>query len=517
MRALVSVFDKTGIVEFCRKLQELNIEIISTGGTGQLLKESNIPFIPVENITRNKEAFGGRMKTISFEMSSSILYRRGHPEDEKQREDLGIDPIDLVVCNLYAFHTAVEKKSPLLELIELIDIGGPMMIRAAAKNYLDVGCVTDPLDYEMITNELLNNKKLSLKTKEYLSLKAFTLTAQYDLSIQNELNKRFQHSTEIQFSKDEVSLRYGENPHQKAKISKLNLTHHENTLANAPILQGKEISYNNYLDSDVAFKCVSELKLISPHLKSVVIVKHGTPCGIAQSDDLFKSLEAAWDCDSISAFGGIISFSDTVTSKEAHFFKEKFIELIIAPKFDDEARKIFALKKNVRLLEVPLKEKNASEKTVRSINGGLLIQDEDEKLSSEIDYNQKSIKGFESHPKELLYFGQTIIKYLKSNCLALVRMENNVFKITSSGVGQPNRLHCLSLLIKNKTMGLDLSRDILFSDAFFPFSDSIQEAHKLGIKYIIEPGGSIKDNEVIAACDELNIALAFTGVRHFRH
>lgn len=517
MRALVSVYDKTGIVEFCTKLKELNIEIISTGGTSKLLSENKIAHIPVEEITKNKEAFGGRMKTISFEMMSSILFRRNHVNDIQEAKDLGIMPIDLVVCNLYDFAKTLNSDASLEQKIELIDIGGPTMIRSAAKNFHDVCVLTDPSDYNSFFNHIDSNGKVNLDFKKQCSLKAFKMTASYDLMISNEFSKLFDETPSLHFSENLQTLRYGENPHQKAKIFQLNNSLSNQTLANSKVLSGKEVSYNNYLDSDVAFKATSELKLVLPDYYSTVIVKHGTPCGISSSKNTLESLTTAWNVDSTSAFGGIIAFNFEVDKKCAEFFTDKFVEVILAPSFTKDAFEILTSKKNLRLIELPLKGRDQKELVVRSIFGGVLVQEEDEILASNIEFRNQTKNEIKTTNKDTMLFGQTIIKYLKSNCLALVSGNQTTLKITASGVGQPNRIECLTKLIAPKIADADLSEDILFSDAFFPFSDSIIEANKFGIKNIVSPGGSIKDKEVIATCNELNIAMSFTGVRNFRH
>jgi phosphoribosylaminoimidazolecarboxamide formyltransferase/IMP cyclohydrolase len=517
MRALISVYDKTGIVEFARKLAELNVEIISTGGTGKLFLENNIPFLPVEKVSKNKEAFGGRMKTISFEIMSSILFRRNEPQDLLEISELGMTPIDIVVCNLYDFNSAIEKNADLSKMIELIDVGGPTMIRSAAKNYKDVTCITDPNDYQEVADELLKNNLVSRTTNERLAIKAFTLTANYDLMISSELNKNILNKVEMNFSENKKSLRYGENPHQKASLYLLNNTNQFKTLANAEVLSGKEISYNNYLDSDSAFKLVSELKLAFPNDTHVVIVKHGIPCGVSSGKNLYSTLKTAWDCDSVSAFGGVISFSEIVTEDIAQFFDDKFVEVIIAPDFTNTAFEKLKTKKNLRLIKLDLKLENSFEKTIRSINGGILVQDEDQILAKKIKFKLVTKNDFLSEHEKVVLFGQTIIKYLKSNCLALVSIKDDQLFISASGVGQPNRIECLTKLIKDKIRKQDVSKDILFSDAFFPFADSIVAAHDLGINYIVQPGGSIKDKEVIAKCDELNISMKFSSVRNFRH
>lgn len=517
MRALVSVYEKTGVVDFCKKLSELNIEIISTGGTGKLLSENNIPFTPVEKITNNKEAFGGRMKTISFEIMSSILFRRNHDQDQREMKDLGLTPIDLVVCNLYAFHTAIRENYDLDKTVELIDIGGPTMIRSAAKNFDAVTVVTDPTDYQRIADSLLESNNVKLELRKELALKALSYTAAYDLSIANELSKRFNDTVSLPFTTESKQLRYGENPHQKANLFIFPNTKSNMTLASAPVLQGKEVSFNNYLDADSAYKCMSELNTIFPNKTSVVIVKHGTPCGAAVSVDTLKTLNEAWECDNVSAFGGILAFNKLIDLDVAKFFTDKFVEVIIAPDFSESALEFFSKKKNIRLIKINPKSNHQGEKTVKSINGGFLVQDEDEIIATELNYKSVTKAEFKTHQDQLINFGQTLIKYKKSNCLMLAIENDSVLKVLASGVGQPNRLHCLSKLIGTKITPTDTKDSILFSDAFFPFADSIEEANKLNIKYIVQPGGSIKDQEVIEKCNELNIAMKLSGSRHFRH
>lgn len=517
MRALVSVYDKTGIVDLCKKLSELKIEIISTGGTGKLLNDHNILFTPVEQVTNNKEAFGGRMKTISFEIMSSILFRRSNPQDLKEMHELNLTPIDLVICNLYDFDSAIKNKYDEAQTVELIDIGGPTMIRSAAKNFEAVTIVTDPNDYQRIADSLLQNQQVDNELRKELALKAFSYTAAYDLSIANELSKRFNDEVNLAFSNEVKNLRYGENPHQRAKLFLLPNAKTETSLANAPVLQGKEVSFNNYLDADAAYKCMSELNGIFPDKASVVIVKHGTPCGAAISSDAGLALNEAWECDNVSAFGGILAFNQTIDLKLAQFFQDKFVEVIIAPEYTESALSVFSKKKNIRLIKVLPKSNYQGEKTVRSINGGILVQDEDEIIANNLTYKSVTNKSFGPDKDQLIYFGQTLIKYKKSNCLMLAIEKNSVLKILASGVGQPNRLHCLTKLIGTKINKTDTENAILFSDAFFPFADSIEAANDLAIKYIVQPGGSIKDSEVIEKCNELDIAMKFSGSRHFRH
>lgn len=505
-RALISVSDKTGVVELCRFLHSKEIELISTGGTAQVLQENRIPYTPIEQVTGNPEAFGGRMKTISFEVGSALLFRRDHLGDVEQALELKIKPIDLVICNLYPFEKVARENKPLADLIENIDIGGPTMIRAAAKNYAHVVCVTSPADYESVKAELEREGSISVDTRKSLALKAFTLIASYDLSIAIELSK--------QMGK---GLRYGENPHQRASLLALGNSSSARTLAQAKFWQGKELSYNNLLDADSAYKCCSELTYQNSEQAVCVIVKHGTPCGVAQHSSLFKALQLAWEADSISAFGGILCFNQEVTEEVAQFLKERFVEVVIAPKFSASALVILATKKNLRVLEIELKLKNATEWTARSINGGLLCQDEDQGVSEEL--KSVTLKPFPNELLLLANFGLIVTKYLKSNCIGVFAKKEDGLVILVSGVGQPNRLDCIRILIKERLREKpeDLTQAVLISDAFFPFRDSIEAANELGIRYIVQPGGSLKDKEVIDACNEFETAMLFTGQRHFRH
>ena len=512
-RALISVSDKENIVELAKILCDFGVEIISTGGTAKLLQENGIAITPIEKVTGNPEAFGGRMKTISFQVGSALLFKRDFKEDEAQAKSLGIAPIDLVICNLYPFESTVRATDLLTDWVENIDIGGPTMIRAAAKNYQGVACVVSSEDYAELTLEMkAHDGATTLKFRERLALKAFQRTASYDLNVAFFLTSRLGEGTRS-------SLRYGENPHQKAALLPFDNTSQKRNLANAEFIQGKELSYNNLLDTDQAFKCASELHLLGEQQGSAVtvIVKHGNPCGVAMHADLLQSLKMAWEADSISAFGGILAFNREITADAAQFLKEKFIEVVIAPSYSAAALSIFAQKKNVRVLATPLKPAQDLEWTARSINGGLLCQFEDQGISQ----NLKSVTStpFEVEDPLLSAFGLTVTKYLKSNCIGLFTAKDGGVVTLASGTGQPNRLDCISKIIapKLKACSWDAERTILVSDAFFPFRDSIDVVKTLGVKYILQPGGSIRDDEVITACNEHNIGMALTGMRHFRH
>ncbi len=509
-RALLSVSNKEGIVDLAKFLVSQNVEIISTGGTAKLLSENNVAITPISEVTGSPEAFGGRMKTISFQIGSALLFRRDNEQDQKDAVDLGIKPIDIVVCNLYPFKEVSKSSNDLPTLIENIDIGGPTMIRAAAKNYNHVSVLTSPTQYQRFIENFSN---ITLEQNFALALQAFTMTAEYDQYICNTLNPE---SLPVA-STEAKTLRYGENPHQKAWALPWKNTQGSANLFQAEQIQGKELSYNNLMDADAAWKCTSELALLYPTKQITTIVKHSNPCGVCVTTNQKSSLEQAWSCDPISSFGSIISFNQAVEAETAKWIVEKFTEIIIAPSFTVEAKEIFKAKKNLRILEVPNKPNHSKEQIVKSINGALLIQEEDELHN----YGFKNVTetAMPTTFTELKSFGMIVNKYLKSNSILLAAEKNNSLVIAGAGMGQPNRLDSLKMLAGPRATHLDykLNEVLLISDAFFPFRDSIDVAAELGIKNIIQPGGSIKDQEVINACNEHKIAMDFTGVRHFRH
>lgn len=525
-RALISVTDKTHLDTLTKVLKDKNVEIISTGGTKKYLEDLGYKVTCISKITGNPEAFGGRMKSISFPVTSSLLYRRHHQDDLREAKELNIDPIDLVVCNLYPFDKYAGNNSPEDQLIENIDIGGPLMIRSAAKNYESVTVLSDVSDYEkFITLFIANNGSIDFITRRNFSIKTFVRVAQYDCMIAEELSSRFLEADKTEVLpwlslKPKEDLRYGENPHQWAKIFKFKNTKTKVSLIDAEILQGKELSYNNWVDADAAWRVMSDISNLYQDKSVVAVIKHANPCGLAVSDTLISSLEEAWNGDSISSFGGVLAFSQTVELNCAKFLSEKFIEVVIAPSFSEEALKIFNKKKNIRLLKIPVRKNDESEIIVKSISGGLLMQNEDEsegkkeslKLVTETDMS------IEAH--ELVDFGILACKHLKSNGIALVyKTDEGRLTLAGTGMGQPNRLDSLKLLAKIRVeqKGLSLNRMVLISDAFFPFADSVEICNEVGIKNIIQPGGSIRDNEVIEACNRFGISMLMTGKRHFRH
>ena len=514
-RALISVSNKSNLSVLADICKTYNIEVVSSGGTGKALEALGLQVVPIQDVTGNPEAFGGRMKTLSFQVSSSLLFRRGHEGDEAQAQDLGIQPIDLVVCNLYPFQEVVKRDGSIEEMVENIDIGGPTMVRAGAKNFDAVCTMIDCNDYESLEKELERNAGCTtLEFRKKQALKAFGHTAQYDSLIAKSLEEEIEGSSRrvfVDMDRERI-LRYGENPHQQGWIYADNT---DQGLAGAVPLQGKPLSYNNMLDADAAYRSCVDMNLALPNRHAVSVIKHLNPCGAAVADTQMKALELAWSGDPISAFGSIICFNHIVEEDTAWFFKGKFVEVIIAPAFSEGALAFFTKKKNLRLLE--LKFKDLSQQTiVRSIDGGFLIQQEDSGLDTDFQLvTQKELSVSEG----LLKFGTMVSKHIKSNAIVLVQQTEGDFHLIGAGMGNPNRLVSTDQAIAkaHENGYTDLSDAILISDAFFPFRDNVDLAHKSGIATIVQPGGSIRDNEVVAACDEFGIAMVCTGRRHFRH
>lgn len=525
-RALISVTDKTHLAPLVETLRSFNVEIISTGGTKKFIEDLGVPVTSIEKITGNPEAFGGRMKSISFPVTSALLYRRYHEKDLLEARELNIEAIDLVVCNLYPFNQYARTNANEEILVENIDIGGPLMLRASAKNYESVTVLSNISDYDSFISAFKQNLgAIDFKMRREFAIKTFTRVAQYDCLIAEELSERFldDHGPGdlpwLTIAPKET-LRYGENPHQWAKIFKLKNTTSKNNLVDAEVLQGKELSYNNWVDADAAWRVMSDVTHISKNKKVVAIIKHANPCGLAVSENLLDSLDEAWKGDSVSSFGGIIAFSGAVDLECAKFLNEKFVEVVIAPDFSPEALKVFSKKKNVRLLRVPVREKIESEFIMKSISGGLLMQNEDESKGEKENLKLVTKTQMSAEALELADFGILACKHLKSNGIALVyKTPEGRLTLAGAGMGQPNRLDSLKLLAKTRAeqKGLPLDRMVLISDAFFPFADSVEVCHEVGIKSIIQPGGSIRDDEVIEACNRFGIAMMTSGTRHFRH
>lgn len=516
-RAIISVTDKGGIVEFARKLSGFGIQILSTGGTARTLKDAGISVTDVSQYTGFPEMMDGRVKTLHPKVHGGLLGRRDMPEHMRQMAEHGIEPIDMVVINLYQFDRAVARPDCTFEeAIENIDIGGPSMIRSASKNFESVAVVTDPFDYHAIIKEMEESGgALSRDTKFRLARKAFSATARYDTMISHYLDsiadkpEETIHFPEIftpSFEKVQ-HLRYGENPHQRGAFYR-EIGFNGSSVARAKRLQGKEMSYNNYLDANSALELVREYD--EP---TAVIVKHNNPCGVASAEDLNDAYCIARDTDPVSAFGGVIAFNTIVDEYTAAEIAKTFVEVIVAPEFSGEALEIFQKKANVRLLEVgPLTHLADGTMDFKRVTGGLLMQDMDLGISDDI----ANIRVVSSrHPSEdemeALQFTWKVCKHVKSNAIVFGRGAETV----GIGAGQMSRVDSVRLAVSKSRSAI--SGCVMASDAFFPFRDAIDEAAKVGITAIIQPGGSIKDEEVIKAIDEYKMAMVFTGVRHFRH
>ena len=520
--ALVSVYHKENLDAIIHRLKELDVKILSTGGTKSFIESLGVEVTSVENLTGYPSILGGRVKTLHPKIFGGILSRRDNQGDVSQLTEFDIPEIDLVIVDLYPFEDTVASGAGEQEIIEKIDIGGISLIRAAAKNFKDVVIVPSQKEYRPLL-DLLNEKdgEFSLEDRKMFAARAFGVSSHYDAAIFNYFNSDVEAEERISLSDGHV-LRYGENPHQKATFYKFGNSPDQNTLANAEVLQGKALSYNNMLDADAAWKSASDAFHSVTHLENKVavsVIKHLNPCGLAVTGNIMESLELAWAGDPISAFGSIIYLSDTVTKEVAEWFGKKFVEIIIAPGFTGEAIEVFSKKKNLRLLVAPVKKEITNERLYRSISGGMLVQDEDEGVDAE--FKNVTVKEFDSGKLNLAKFGITACKHLKSNAIAVVtENQNGSFWLTGAGMGQPNRLDSLRHLTMPRfemKEDVEIGNSVLISDAFFPFRDSIEAANECGVKYIVEPGGSIRDQEVIDACNEFGIAMLFTGRRHFKH
>lgn len=508
-RALISVSDKTNLVEFVSKLVLQGYEIISTGGTKTALEEAGISTIGISDITGFPEIMDGRVKTLHPSVHGALLCVRDNPDHVKQLKDLNINYIDLVCVNLYPFkQTLLKKGVSHEEIIENIDIGGPSMLRSASKNYKFIPVIVDPADYDMVINEIINNKETSLKTRELLAAKVFRHTAAYDAIIAQYLSdkseNKFPENLTITYEKVQ-ELRYGENPHQSAAFYKS--ANPQYSIANAIQLHGKELSYNNIQDGNAAIDILKEFK--GKH--ACVALKHMNPCGVGVDKDLYHAWRKAYTADPISIFGGIVAFNDCISREIAVELSEIFLEIIIAPAFDSVAIEILSQKKNIRLLQLDTSLPVQNRLKITDVNDGLLIQDRDdiELCKSEIECVTNT-KVNEQDIEELM-FAFNIVKHVKSNAIVLTKD----FQTIGVGAGQMNRVGSVNIAIEQAQNSAKGS--YLASDAFFPMSDSVEAAAKAGIKAIIQPGGSLKDQASIDACNEHGIAMVFTGKRHFKH
>ena len=502
-RALISVYDKTGVVKLAQSLNELGVEILSTGGTAKVLRKANIPVTDVSDYTQFPEIMGGRVKAINPLIEGGILgLRDKHSYDAEANN---IKWIDLVVCNLYPFSETISREDCDLALaLENVDIGGPTMIRSAAKNIGWVCAVVDPTDYSIVTDELQSGE-ISFPLRKTLSAKAFGHTAQYDTIVHNYLkDEKLSDDFSLTFEKHS-KMRYGENPHQSAASYKIPGNTEANVL-NAIIHQGKKLSYNNIMDADGALACVREFD--DP---ACVVVKHSNPCGVAIGDDLLDVYTRALNADSLSAFGGIVAFNRICTKDVAEAIDKVFVEIVLAPNFESEALNIFKKKNNLRVLEIGVFRKRSPKLEVRNIDGGLLVQDTDINSLTREDLNTVTKAKPSEQDLETALFTWKVLRHAKSNGI-LIAKDNTTIGL---GAGQVSRVDAVHMaLLKG---GKNVRGGVLASDAFFPFRDSIDAIKNSGIKVVMQPGGSIRDQEVIDACDEYSIAMIFTGTRCFKH
>ncbi|HGZ6434156.1 TPA: bifunctional phosphoribosylaminoimidazolecarboxamide formyltransferase/IMP cyclohydrolase [Vibrio parahaemolyticus] len=522
-RALISVSDKTGIVEFAQALAERGVDILSTGGTARLLAEQGIAVTEVSDYTGFPEMMDGRVKTLHPKVHGGVLGRRGQDDDVMEKH--GINPIDMVVVNLYPFAETVAKEScTLADAVENIDIGGPTMVRSAAKNHKDVTIVVNASDYDRVIAEMdANDKSLTLETRFDLAIAAFEHTAAYDGMIANyfgtmvpsygenkegDEESKFPRTFNQQFEKKQ-DMRYGENSHQAAAFY-VEANPQEASVSTARQIQGKALSYNNIADTDAALECVKEF-----NEPACVIVKHANPCGVALGKDILEAYNRAYQTDPTSAFGGIIAFNQELDAETATAIVERqFVEVIIAPSVSAEAIEVVAAKKNVRLLECGEWSTKTTGFDVKRVNGGLLVQDRDQGMVSLDDLKVVSKRQPTDEELKDALFCWKVAKYVKSNAIVYAKGDMTI----GVGAGQMSRVYSAKIAgIKAADEGLEVAGSVMASDAFFPFRDGIDAAAEAGIKCVIQPGGSMRDDEVIAAADEHGMAMIFTGMRHFRH
>lgn len=516
-RALISVSDKTGIVEFAQKLNDLGVSIISTGGTFKVLKEAGIPVINISDVTGFPECLDGRVKTLHPNIHAGLLAMRSNPEHMKQVEELNVELIDMVVVNLYPFKQTIMKPDvTLADAIENIDIGGPTMLRAAAKNYQDVSVVIDPTDYEQVLSEIKETGAVSVKTNFYFAAKVFNHTAYYDTMIANYLRDKaglpkYPDTISMTFEKVQ-DMRYGENPHQSAAFYK-EVGNSDGMLSGIEQLHGKELSFNNINDLHGALELLKEFD----EEPTVVACKHSNPCGVASGKDIHEAYVRAYNTDPVSIFGGILCANRKIDKATAEEISKIFLEIVLAPDFDDDALEVLEQKKNIRLLKLKnvMKKQPETAYDVKKVSGGILIQDIDSKLLGDELKVVTDRKPTEKEMEDLL-FTWKVVKFTKSNGIAIGKDKQSV----GIGPGQVNRIWATEQAIDHgtKQLGADVVKGaVLASDAFFPFDDCVEAAHKAGITAIIQPGGSKRDQDSIDACNKYGIAMVFTGMRHFRH
>ncbi len=509
MKALISVSDKRGVVEFATALKNMGWEIIATGGTMKMLLESGLPVTGISEVTGFPEICGGRVKTLHPKVHGALLGRRDNVDDMKQLADNGIGLIDMVVVNLYPFEATVAKEGvTLADAIENIDIGGPSMLRSAAKNCKSVTVVCDPDDYAAVTEEIAANGNTLPETRLRLSAKAYTHTALYDSHIAEYMRRQAGLPEKLFLDFDEVQgLRYGENPHQKAKFYRTG-KEYSYSVATARQLQGKELSYNNIQDANAALEIVSEFD--EPFC---VGLKHMNPCGAAVGADVLDAWTRAYEADKVSIYGGIVAFNRPVTEETALALKPIFLEIVMAPSFEPGALEILSKKKNLRLLEVKMDKRGESRRQYVGVTGGLLVQDADTECLEITD----AMTVTERHPDARLLadmnFGWRIVKHVKSNAIVVVKDGATV----GVGAGQMNRVGSAGIALEEAKAAGATEGLVLASDGFLPFDDTVEQASRYGVAAIVQPGGSIRDEDSIKKADEKGIVMLFTGMRHFKH
>jgi len=521
-RAVLSVSDKTGLVEFARRLAAKGIELLSTGGTQKALADAGLKVTPIGDYTQAPEILGGRVKTLHPRVHGGILFRRGLASDEADVRARDIPPIDLVVVNLYPFREAVAAGKPFAECVEEIDIGGPTMVRAAAKNAAHVGVVVDPADYDRVAGEIEQSGALGEPTRFHLMKKAFAHTAAYDAAIAEYLTaraapdaepKRFPQTIAVVATKVQ-DLRYGENPHQAGAFYRAGREPAEPTIAFADVLQGKELSYNNLLDLEAALAGVKEFDETA-----CVVIKHNTPCGVAVAATPGEAWARAPACDPVSAFGGIVALNRMVDEAAAKELTDLFLECVVAPGYDEKARALLAAKKNLRLLVSPRlgdprstwKRRPEEAREVRSVVGGLLVMDRDLGSVRREDCKVMTKRAPTEQEWKDLLFAWKVVKHVKSNAIVFAKGD----RTTAIGGGQTSRVESVKTAVMKAQ--LEVKGSAVGSDAFFPFADGVEEIAKAGATAIIQPGGSMRDAETIAAADAAGMAMVATGMRHFRH
>ncbi|GGG72620.1 bifunctional phosphoribosylaminoimidazolecarboxamide formyltransferase/IMP cyclohydrolase [Edaphobacter dinghuensis] len=516
-RALLSVTDKTGLIDFARALASFNVDLVSTGGTARALREAGLPVRDISDLTGFPEMLDGRVKTLHPKVHGGILHIRGNAEHEASVAEHAIEPIDMVVVNLYAFEKTSQKPGvAFADVIENIDIGGPSMVRSAAKNFSDVAIVTSADDYGALTEELKANKgSLSRATRWRLAKQAFAVTAAYDAGIATALESIEEPSGAAVFSKElpqtirlieplAKTLRYGENPHQKAALY---VDGSGKGVAGAEQLQGKELSYNNLVDLDACWDIVSEFDETA-----VAIIKHTNPCGASTGATVLEAYKRALEADPVSAFGGVIGINREVDAEAAEEIAKLFVEAIVAPSFTAGALEKFAAKKNLRLVKISPVD---TTRMLKQVSGGLLVQDADRLKVSEAELKMVTERKPTAEELRALLFAWSICKYVKSNAIVYARFADGHGQTVGIGAGQMSRVDAAKFGAMKAV--LPLAETVAASDAFFPFADGLEVVANAGATAVIQPGGSVRDAEVIEAANRLGVAMAFTGVRHFRH